>query len=550
VAQTPSDDVADALEAARAAFARRDWPSAYDTLTSIERASLSADDLFALGEAAWWLGHSDDALAAQEEAYRLFLQGEEQSKAAASAMALAGGLFLRGNVPVASGWMSRAQRLLVDRPESVEHGYMMFFELEGAFEQRNYAAVTEGARRVQEFGERFGDPNLVAEGVMFEGRALVRQGRMREGMGLLDEVMVTVLSGELLPDWAGNIYCQLMETFHELADIGRLAEWAKRTERWLETLPSAAVFTGVCRVHRSQVLQVNGAWDRAEIEATRVCEDLATIHVLGAAAGYYQVGEIRRLRGDLAGAEESYSLAHQFGHEPQPGMALVRLAQGRTEDAAASIRAALVGRAGDMLTRVPLCEAEVEIAIAAGDVETARRGCEELEETSRVFGSSGLEAMTLNARGMVALAEGRADEALANLRAASTKWHALDAPYNAARAGALLALAYEELGSKDDARRELELAEKVFADLGAALDRERVTKMRRVEPPPGGLTGREIEVLALVADGRSNKEVAAALTLSEKTIARHLSNIFTKLGVASRTEAARYAYEHDLVSRG
>ena len=550
--QTPTDGTADPLEEARAAFARRDWPAAYDAFNSVDRTSLSADDLFALGDAAWWLGHVDDATAAQEEAYRLYLHGEQQSQAANSALALAGTLFLRGNVSIASGWMSRAQRLLADSPESVEHGYLMFFELEGAFAQGEYEAVGETARRVQEMGRRFDDPNLHAEGMMFEGRALVRQGRMREGMALLDEVMVTVLSGELLPDWAGNIYCHLMAAFYELADIGRLAEWAKATERWLETLPAAVVFTGVCRVHRSQVLQVNGAWDRSELEAARVCEDLATIHVLGAAEGYYQVGEIKRLRGDLTGAEESYGLAHRFGREPQPGMALVRLAQGRMDEATASIRAALAARAGDRLTRVPLCEAAIEIALASGDIDSARSGRDELESTSKVYGSSGLEALALHANGAVALAEGRADTALALLRAASTRWRELDAPYNAARACTLLALAYRELGSEDDANRELDLAEMMFSDLGAALDRDRVAEMRRAEkaPSPDGLTGREVEVLALVASGRSNKQVAAALTLSEKTIARHLSNIFTKLHVSSRTEAAAYAYEHGLVTRG
>ena len=240
-----------------------------------------------------------------------------------------------------SGWMGRAQRLLQDEPDNVEHGYARVFELEAGLDGPDPAAVIADARWVREIGRRHGDPNLVAVGCLFEGRVLVKQGRVVEGMALLDEAMLAVLSEELRPEWAGNIYCHLMAAFYEIADVRRAAEWTEATTRWLASLPAAVLFTGVCRIHRSQVLQLKGAWTQAEREAVLVCQDQEDLHVVGAAEGYYQVGEIRRLRGDLAGAEEAYRHAHRLGRDPQPGLALLRLAQDRAGAASASIRAAL-----------------------------------------------------------------------------------------------------------------------------------------------------------------------------------------------------------------
>jgi DNA-binding NarL/FixJ family response regulator len=295
-----------------------------------------------------------------------------------------------------------------------------------------------------------------------------------------------------------------------------------------------------------------GAWAQAEQEAARVCRDLARIHVAGAAEGHYQVGEVQRLRGELVAAEQSYERAHERGRDPQPGVALLRLAQGRLASASASIQAALVAESEDSLARAPLCAAQVEIALAAGSIDTARRACEELEATSSVYSTSGLEAMAAQARGAITLAAGSAGAALPILRDACRRWRELRADYNASKVCVLLARAYEVLGDEDAAARELEAAASVFDRLGAALDARAVAAMRGREQIPGGLTAREAEVLALVAMGRSNREVAGSLSVSQKTVARHLSNIFTKLGVSTRTEAAAYAFEHGLApaSRG
>ena len=541
------DDTTKFLRGAREALERHDWLAARDGFNAArQRAELCADDLNALGDAAWWVGDPGEALSAYEGAYRLFLQGEQPRQAAISAMGLAVSLFLKGDVELGSGWMNRAQRLLRDEPEGPEHGYVMYLDLESALGGGDFDVVIAKARNVREMGRRHGDANLSAMGILFEGRALVRLGQMNEGLALLDETMVAVLSDDLMPEWAGNIYCHLMAAFYELADIRRAGEWVNATARWLKTLPPAVLFTGICRIHRSQVLQTKGAWEQAEREALLVCAELNQLHVVGAAEGHYQIGEVRRLRGDLAGAEEAYQRAHERGRDPQPGLALLRLAEGRIEAASASIRTALAAQPDDPLARFRLRAAQVEIALAAGDGPGAERACEELEATASSYGTSGLRAVAVHARGALLLAGRSPEEALPTLRAACGRWRDLDAPYEAARVCLLLAEAYGALGDGDAAMRELEAAATVFERVGATLDLKRMADLRARPILPDGLTARQAEILALVAAGKSNRVIAEELVISQKTVARHLSNIFTKLGLPSRTAAAAYAFEHQL----
>jgi tetratricopeptide (TPR) repeat protein len=430
------DDVTEHLERARKAYAHRDWAGAREGFAAArERGDLLADDLYALADSAWRLGDVDESSSAGEEAYRRFLLRDQPRRAAMAAMGVAVNLFLRGDDVLGSGWMSRVKRLLQDEPESPEHGYVLYLlEVDSAFEVgrplggAELDALIANARRVQEMGHRHGDPDLVAVGVLGEGRGLVKQGRVPEGLALLDESMVTVLSEELTPEWAGNIYCHLMAACHELGDIRRAAEWTEAMTRWVEGLPAAVLFTGICRVHRSQVLQTKGAWEGAEREAVLVCEQLEGISVGTVAEGHYQLGEIRRLRGDLAGAEGAYRRAHQLGRDPQPGLALLRLAQGRVDTASASIRAALAAEPDNRLARARLCCAQAEIALAAGDLDMARSSRDELESIASSYGSSGLKAMALAVRGAVALAEGPPEAALPILRAACRRWQDLDAP--------------------------------------------------------------------------------------------------------------------------
>jgi DNA-binding NarL/FixJ family response regulator len=339
----------------------------------------------------------------------------------------------------------------------------------------------------------------------------------------------------------------MMRVCYELSDIRRAGEWTQATTRWCESLPASGPFMGVCRVHRAQVFQAHGAWEQAEREATRVCEELADFDLGTVGEGYYQLGEVRRLRGEFAAAEEAFRQAHQRGRDPQPGLALLRLAQGRLEAAAGSIQAALAVAVRDRLLRARLCAARVEIALATGEIDTARSACDELEETAGIYRSSGLLAAAQHARGAVLLAGGQAVEALQTSRAACLLWQQLNAPYEVARVRVVLARAHEALGDTDAAALELDAAEAVFTRLGAAPDAKRVAEMRRRPLLPDGLTEREAEVLSLVAAGSSNREIAGSLVISEKTVARHLSNIFTKLGLTSRTAAAAYAFEHRLL---
>lgn len=389
---------AEALESAHEAFLRRDWHVARDRFIAARKvASLSADDCYALAEAAWWLGAIEEALTAWAEAYRLYLEATQQRQAAMSAVFLAAHSTERGDVAVGSGWMSRAHRLLAEEAQAAEHGYPLYFEIFSAMGRGDLDDAITHARRMQDIGRRFGDPNLLALGVLGEGRALVKRGRVGDGMALLDEAMLAALSDQLHPVWTGAVYCHLMDACHELVDLRRAGEWTQAAKRWCDRLPEAVLFRGICRVHRAQVLQVQGAWEQAELEASTACQDLLRVHVATVAEGHYEVGEVRRLRGDLAAAEEAFKRAHELGRDPQPGLALLRLAQGRTDAASASIRAALAAETRDRLARARIRAVQVEIALAAGDTEDARIAADELEATAAAYGSSGLDAASRRA---------------------------------------------------------------------------------------------------------------------------------------------------------
>jgi DNA-binding CsgD family transcriptional regulator len=540
----------DTRSAAREAYQRRDWQAARDGFAAAASVdALSADDAFAFADAAWWLGRVDESLAAGEEAYRRFLEGDRPERAAMAAIHIAVDLLLRGDGMVGSGWIRRAQRLLADRVDSAEHGYLTYLlEVEAALGGPAFDEVRTTAARITELGHRHGDVNLVALGILGQGRASVKQARVDEGLALLDEAMLAVLTEDLSPEWAGNIYCHLMSACHELGDIRRAVAWTQATTDWLETLPAAVLFTGICRVHRSQVFQATGGWDRAELEAAHVCADLEHIHVASAAEAHYQVAELRRLRGDPGGAELAYEAARARGRDPQPGLALLQLAQGEVEVAMAAITAA-VASVEDPLARLRLSAAQVEIAVAAGDTDLAEAACAEVADLTGRYRSDSFVALHRTAQASCLFARGSAEAALAASRSACRSWRGLGMPYEAARAGVLTARACAALGDVDGARRELDAAGEVFERLGAVGDLAVVASLRDPAPAPDGLTPRELEVLAEVASGRTNREIADRLVISEKTVARHLSNIFVKLGCSSRTAAAAYAYERGLASR-
>jgi DNA-binding CsgD family transcriptional regulator len=538
----------DRLAQARAAHRQRRWPEAHASYAAVGGpAVLAPDDSAAFADAAWWLGRVDDSIAAGSAAFTGFLAAGRAREAAMAAVGVAVNHSLRGDGAAGRGWVAHAARLLDDQPECPEHGYLAYLlQVEGALDSADRAPVLAAARRVRELGRRHGDTNLVAMGLLGEGRVLVRAGRVTDGMALLDEAMAHVLAGEVVPDWAGNVYCHLMSTCHELGDLRRARQWVEATSSWLDTLPAAVLFTGICRVHRSQVLQETGHWAESEREAARVCTDLGGIAGQAAAEGHYQLGELARLRGDRVAAERAYRQAHRLGGSPQPGLALLRLAQGRIDAARASVRTALIAETANRLVRARLLAAEAEIALAAGARDRAAAAAGELTDIAERYASPGFTAAARHWTGAVLLARDRAGAALPVLHEARRAWQELQAPYDCARVRVLLADACRRLGDADGAELELAAAAEVFARLGAAPDEAAVAALRGVPSRPGGLTDREREVLACLAAGRSNREIAGALVISEKTVARHLSNIFTKLGVGSRTAAAAWGNRHGI----
>ena len=539
----------DDLERGRESYSSSAWATAYESFSRAEQlAPLAAEDLELLATSVYMLGREDEWMRILERAFRGYSDAGETRRAVRCAFWIGVQLALRGEMGPATGWLGRAQRLLDrEQGECVEQGYMLMpvvfqHEAEGDLEGASATAAAAA-----EIGERFGDADLFALALHVQGDIVVRSGRVREGLGLLDEAMVTITTETLSPMVTGIVYCGVILTCEQVYELRRAREWTAALTRWCESQPDLLAFTGRCLVHRAQLMQLQGDWPDALEEADRASRRLEeAMNQAAAAKACYLKGEVHRLRGEFGEAEEAYRLASQLGLEPQPGWALVRLAQGNSAAAAAAIRRAL-GETSDRLGRAGLLPAAVEIMLATGEVDDARSACRELEAIAADYESEMLRALHAQARGAVDLVAGDAAAALVSLRQASKAWQELEAPYEAARARVQVGQACRVLGDEDAFVLELEAARSVFQELGATPD---VASVDAVAGPVGdthGLTARELEVLRLVASGKSNKEIAAALVISEHTVARHVQNIFTKLGVPSRTAAGAYAFEHDLV---
>jgi DNA-binding CsgD family transcriptional regulator len=496
------------------------------------------------------LGRDDEYLSALERAHRAYLDGGEALRAVRCAFWVGMNLTLRGEMGHATGWLGRAQRL-VEREEGdcVERGYLLVPVMLRHEATGDWEAAYATAADAVEIGERFDDPDLISLAVHEQGCALIQQGRVEEGLGLLDEAMVTVTAGEVSPIVTGIVYCSVIMGCQEVYALHRAQEWTAALTQWCEQQPDMVAFSGRCMVHRAEIMELHGAWREALEEARRAHQRCVQGKNRAAAAqAFYRQGEVHRLRGEFAAAEEAYREASRCGFEPQPGLALLRLAQGNDDAAAAAIRRA-VGETTEPLKRTRLLPAYVEIMLAVGDAQEARGACRELEEISAVYESAMLGAMAAQARGTVDLAEGNARTALPALRRAWQVWQELEVPYEVARVRVILGLACRALGDDDTAALELEAARDVFAQLESAPGLARVDSLARRAPSVDahGLTPRELQVLRLVAAGKTNKAIAAELVLSERTVDRHVSNIFTKLHVSSRAAATAYAYKHQLI---
>lgn len=536
------------LRAARDACSRYRWDLAYERYRDLAaEGDLPFEDLAAFADAAWWTGRTDESLTVSEQLYHRCLRGDEAATAARLAIEIGFLWLLRGQPAIGSGWIGRATRLLHEIPECAEHGYLHYLEVLDAIERGDVDRAIDVTRNMQVLANRHNDPTLCAIAMVHEGIATVWRGEVGDGLALIDEAMLPVRAGAVHPSWVGNLYCQLMSLFIDLVDVPRARAWTDATERWCDQHSNAAMFVGICRVHRAQLLHLEGAWQDAEQRAVRACRDLADMNIEVVAAGWYQIGEIRRVQGDLNGAEKAFAQAIELGRDPQPGLALVRLAQGRPAVAAAALSAALAA-VGQPAKRAPLLAAQVDIADAMGAVDVGLTAARELTTVAETFATPGLLAAARQAAGTARLLANQPDRALPLLRDAGQRWRELGARYDIARVRELLARALTAVGDTDTAESERAAAQAAFQDLGASLAVAAPGRAPTPDEPPGGLTPREVEVLQQVADGRSNANIAMALTISERTVERHVSNIFLKLGVSSRIDAARFAFANGLVA--
>jgi ATP/maltotriose-dependent transcriptional regulator MalT len=543
-------DVAAELELAREAHREEAWADACDGFWAVDRtAPLEIEDLERLGEAAFVLGRGDEAARVLQRAYRAHLDAGEIGSAMRTAFWLHEVLVFKGQFAQAGGWIGRAGRLAETNPECPQQAYLLLPQAERLHGEGRYADSFETAGRAVELGNRCGDRDLVTVATHIQGRARIKEGRVDEGLALLDEAMLGITAGETTVRVAGWIYCSVIATCHELHELRRAREWTTALNLWCDDRPQfTGAYSGICRVHRSELLQLGGAWPDAVREAELACQYMTQGYgEIVAGMAFHQLAEVHRLRGEFGDADQAYRRASQYGWETQPGLSLLRLAQGKVEAAAAAIRRACA-ETTDALARARLLPVYVEIMLATEDVAAAREGATELAEIVQVYDTPALAARSAAARGSVHLADGSPETALPALRHAWQLWRDLDAPYEAARVRVLVGLACRALHDEDTAAMELDAARQVFQQLGAVPDLNRVEVLTRKRPvaEPSGLSPREVEVLRLVAAGKTNHTIAAELFLSEKTVARHVSNIFTKLGVGSRTAAAAYAFEHGL----
>lgn len=544
----------DPLPQARAAYDARAWSEAHARFTQAASAGeLAAEDLERFARSAYLTGRDEECIDLLDRAYRAHQRAGRDEAAAEAAFWAGFSLMHRGEVARGGGWLARAEEALGGAPECAVHGLLMLPEALGALMAGDGAAALPRFRTAREVGRRCGHPELTALAGLGVGQALLTVGDVDSGLRTLDAVMVGVAGGEVNAVVGGLVYCAVIIACQETYEVRRAAEWTHALSDWCTDQPGLVPFRGQCLVHRAQVLQLEGSWgdalEQIDLARQRLSEPPGQ-PAIGMAL--YELGEMHRLRGEHAPAATAYEAAARHGHEVQPGLALLRLDQGDATAALAGVRRA-VDEVASWRGLAHLEAARVEIALAAGLPEEARSAAERIAATAGEHDTALLRAMAAHALGIVLLAEGDSRAALESLRRAVAEWRELGAPYHLARTRVLVGRACGDLGDRDTARFEAEAAAQVFRDLHALPDLERmeeagvprVAATRSATGTP--LTTRELEVLRHLAGGGTNRAIARELVLSEKTVARHLSNIFTKLDVPSRAAAVAYAFEHDLV---
>jgi ATP/maltotriose-dependent transcriptional regulator MalT len=534
-------------ELGREAFDRRSWREAYGLLEAAP--SLDVDDLERLAIAAYLVGEDEASGRAWEQAHLACLAAGDPDRAARCAFWLALGLLLRGEMARADGWRARAERLVHDvGHQCAARGFLLVPAALDALEAGDSARARELGDEIAAIARRCDDRDLLAFGLLTQGQSALALGEVALGLRLLDEVMVSITTGEVSPIPVGIVYCAVIEACVDVYELRRAAEWTEALHGWCASDPELVPYRGQCLVHRAQVLQAHGDWSGAAIEAERAAAHLARPFHPALGTARYQRGELHRLRGEFGAAAEAYRGAAELGRDPSPGIALLRLAEGDVPGAAAAIGRMLAE--DDPRTRLAVLTAAVEVHLAAGEVETARAECAELARSAELIDTPMLHAVADAAHGSVLLAEGDAPAALAALRRANARWRSLGMPFDEARTRVGVALACRALGDHEAAARELGMARATFDRLGARPDLDRLEALLVADDdrPAPLLSGREVEVLRLLAKGRSNREIATELVISVHTVARHVQNIFAKLQLSSRSAATAWAYEHGVAT--
>ncbi len=532
------------LEEARDAYDSHRWGDAWRLLSPIA-ITLDVDDLDRLATAAYLTGHDEEGFEHWARAHQVCASSGEVHRAANFGAKIAQGLGFKGDLGRCRGWVDRTARLLDDTSiDCVEQGYLeLGLAMLCIFEAGDLPAAHSHFVRAGKIGARFAHRELVTLARIGEGRMRIYLGEIIQGTALLDEAVVSIEAGELSPLAAGDAYCMVIDACAELFDFGRCRRWTESFVRWCDAQQELVLYRGHCFLHRAEVLCLLGSWTDALVEARHACDRLAAPVNPAALAGACTIeGDLLRLTGDHRGAEASYQRASEIGCDPQPGLALLRLAQGRVDAADPMIRRAL-GEAEDPISRARLLGAYVEIVLAAGDTPAARTAAEELRGVAGEIRTPLLRAHAARAVGAVLLAEGDGGAALLELRRAFIDFNTLDIPYEAARTRLLIAQACRELGDREAAEMEVTAAHSVLDSLSRAVG---ASSRDPVPCAPGGLTHRELDVLRLLAQGKTNRVIAQELVVSEKTVASHVSHIFTKIGVTSRSAATAYAYDHEL----
>jgi DNA-binding CsgD family transcriptional regulator len=523
-----------------------DWRGIHDDLIRRDLSSLSAGELDQLAESLFWLDRPDDSIAVLGKAFQAHVVSGDHAGAAMAAWQLFYDHALVGEMALANGWLERARRHAKEVEGSAAVGFLAVAEADHAGWAGELDEAVVHAARAVEVGQATGDADLLAMALQAKGRALVACCRLEEGYSALDEAMVAVVNGELAPLFTGWVYCNALSTCHDLADLARAVQWSEAAMRWCDELPDGRLYPGICRLHVVELATLRGTWETAAALAQQACDELSSHDPRYAGEAHYLIGELHRMAGDLDLAEESFTRAHQLGRVPQPGLGRVRIAQGRLDAALSGLRLALDPAPAAPIRRIELLAALADAHIAAGDIDAASEAAEGMAAVAQNGSSDYLEALALTTEAQVLVARGEGAAACRCAGEATKRLQALGLPYALARARVVRGVAAQLIDERDTAQLELNAARERFSDLGAEPE-ERQAAALLGHSAPSPLSTREVEVLRLVARGDTNKAIAAELFVSEHTVARHLSNIYTKLGVESRSAATAFAYENALI---